>query len=123
MAAKKKPTVKAKINKTHEDYMVELIKANTSYSVEREYRFDQREKDKELGLPRRWRFDAALIEPKIAFECEGGSFNGGRHTNPIGFMKDLEKYNTATMMGWKVYRFTPNMLSQGWIETILKEVM
>lgn len=122
MKAKKKPTVKAKINRSHEDYMVELIKANTSYPVEREYRFDQREKNKELGTPRRWRFDAALLKPMIAFECEGGSFSGGRHTNPIGFMKDLEKYNTATMMGWKVYRFTPNMLGQGWIETILKEV-
>lgn len=102
---------KKKIDKSHEDFMIKLITENTSYEVKREFRFHE---------TRRWRFDAAITEIKIAFECEGGSWSGGRHVTPQGFEKDLEKYNTATMMGWKVYRFVPRMLNQGWIETILK---
>jgi hypothetical protein len=101
-----------KINKEHEDRMVELIKANTSYEVKREHRFHE---------TRRWRFDAAITEIKTAFEMEGGTWTGKGHIHPLGFEKDLEKYNTAALMGWTVYRFVPRMLNQGWIENILKE--
>lgn len=62
---------------------------------EEEYRFCER----------KWRFDFAIPERMIAIEVEGGVMNGGRHTRPIGFLNDCIKYNTATAMGWKVYRF------------------
>ena len=110
----------------HEDYMVELIKANTSYEVVREYRFDTIGTGKFLknGQPayKRWRFDAAIPELKLAFECEGGTWTQGRHVNPAGYEKDLEKYNSALFQGWSVYRFVPRMLNQGWIEKILARV-
>ena len=46
---------------------------------------------------RRWRFDYAIPEHKIALEVEGGVWTGGRHTSPKGFLNDIEKYNTATL--------------------------
>ncbi len=101
-----------KQSKENEDWMVKLIEGNTSYKVQREYRFHDK---------RRWRFDAAIPELMLAFECEGGTWTGGRHVHPIGYEKDLEKYNTALMLGWAVYRFVPRMLNQGWVEKVFEK--
>lgn len=59
---------------------------------------------------RKWRFDYAVPEYKIALEVEGGVWTGGRHISPKGFLGDIEKYNTATLMGWRVFRTTPDDL-------------
>jgi very-short-patch-repair endonuclease len=59
---------------------------------------------------RKWRFDYAIPQYKIAIEVEGGVWTGGRHTSPKGFMGDMEKYNTATAMGWRVLRTVPTEL-------------
>lgn len=65
---------------------------------------------KELG--RKWRFDFAIIEHKIAIEIEGGVWIAGRHNRGSGFIKDMEKYNTAAMLGWRILRFTPQQINQ-----------
>lgn len=73
-----------------------------------------------LGLPepaqefklcasRRWRFDFAFPNEKIAIECEGGSWVNGRHSRGDGFEKDCEKYNFAALHGWTVLRYTNDM--------------
>lgn len=56
---------------------------------------------------RRWRFDYAFPELKVAIEVEGAVWTKGRHTRGAGYIKDMEKYNTAAMMGWTVIRVTP----------------
>lgn len=72
---------------------------------------------------RKWRFDAAYPDQKIAFEVEGGTWSGGRHVNPIGFEKDCEKYNTAAKTGWRVFRLTPKMIKSEYLqELILEEI-
>ena len=43
-------------------------------------------------------------------EVEGGVFSEGRHTRGMGFMKDMEKYNNAVMLGWRIVRCTPTTL-------------
>ena len=53
---------------------------------------------------RRWRFDFYIKAAKLAVEVEGGIYTRGRHTNPSGFMKDVEKYNSAALFGIRVYR-------------------
>jgi len=63
--------------------------------MEKEFRFHH---------TRRWRFDFAWPEKKVALEIEGGIWSGGRHTNPKGFISDCEKYNTALADGWRVIR-------------------
>jgi hypothetical protein len=37
-------------------------------------------------------------------------FTNGRHTRPTGFLGDVEKYNTATLYGWRLFRVTPSRL-------------
>ena len=55
---------------------------------------------------RRWRFDYAFPEKKVAVEVDGGVWTGGRHINPAGYINDLEKLNNAAAMGWLVLRIT-----------------
>jgi very-short-patch-repair endonuclease len=71
---------------------------------EQEHRFD---------LSRRWRLDYAFVEQKLGVEIEGGVFTQGRHTRGKGFLGDLEKYNTLTVMGWHLLRFTPAQVKGG----------
>ena len=59
---------------------------------------------------RRFRFDFAWPQHKIAVEIEGGTWTQGRHVTGTGFAKDCEKYNLATLSGWKVYRFPTQMV-------------
>lgn len=62
---------------------------------------------------RKWRFDLALVDQGIGLEIEGGAWSGGRHTRGSGFIGDLEKYNAATLLGWRVLRFTPQQVMKG----------
>ena len=61
---------------------------------------------------RKWQFDFALPALKVAIEVEGGVFSGGRHTRGAGYIKDCEKYNAATLMGWSVLRFTARTIDR-----------
>lgn len=69
-------------------------------------------KELRFSPPRRWRFDYAWEAGKVALEVEGGVWTGGRHTRGKGFLADMEKYNTATVMGWRVLRVTPDQLKR-----------
>lgn len=55
---------------------------------------------------RRWRFDLAWPGRMIAVEVDGGVWSGGRHTRGAGFSEDCRKLNAATLLGWRVLRFT-----------------
>ena len=55
---------------------------------------------------RKWRFDYAIPELKVAIEIDGGVWDYGRHNRPHGYINDMEKLNTAASMGWLVLRFT-----------------
>lgn len=63
--------------------------------------------------PRRWRFDYAWPGLLLALEVEGGVWSGGRHTRGSGFLRDMEKYNTASLLGWRVFRTTPQQIESG----------
>lgn len=62
---------------------------------------------------RRWKFDFAFLDAKIAVEIEGGIWVGGAHTRGKHFESDCEKYNTATIMEWKVLRYSTQMVLRG----------
>lgn len=55
---------------------------------------------------RRFLFDIALPEHKIAIEYEGLNSDKSRHTTKKGYTGDCEKYNLAQSMGWRVLRYT-----------------
>lgn len=63
-------------------------------------------KEHQFHPVRRWRFDYAIPEIKVAVEVDGAVWVGGRHNNPAGYIADMEKLNTAASMGWLVLRFT-----------------
>lgn len=80
-----------------------------------EYRFDDGTgRPRGNKPPRRWLFDLAFPEYKVAVEVEGGAFmrdgKGGRHNSGVGFLDDMEKYNEATAQGWRVLRCTPSLI-------------
>jgi len=93
---------------TGEDAMALLLKIS-NIQFEREYRFHP---------VRRWRFDFAIPQNRIAVEIEGGIYTQGRHTRGSGFAKDCEKYNAATVLGWSVLRYPANQVSSESAEEI-----
>lgn len=90
--------------------LIRFLYGITGHEPRTEYRFHE---------TRKWRFDAAYPQLFIAFEVEGGTWTGGRHVHPAGFAKDCEKYNEAAKMGWKVYRLTPQMITEEYLEHLL----
>jgi hypothetical protein len=64
-----------------------------------------------FARPRKWAFDFAFPEQKIAIEVEGGIWTRGRHTRGSGYAADMEKYNRANQLGWRLYRTTPDGLT------------
>lgn len=59
---------------------------------------------------RKWRFDYAWPEFRLALEVEGGAWTNGRHTRGSGFVRDLEKYSEAAALGWRIIRVVPDDL-------------
>lgn len=78
-----------------------ICKSDLKIEVVKEYLFHP---------TRKWRFDYAIPDHKIALEVEGGVWTGGRHTRPQGFLGDIEKYNAGTLLGWRIFRVTPDDL-------------
>lgn len=81
---------------------------------EREYRF----------CDRRWAFDYALVKHKLAIEVEGGIWIGGGHARPANVERDIDKYNEAMFLGWRVLRVRPrDMKPKGQaVELVLRAV-
>ena len=73
---------------------------------------------------RRWRFDFCHPVLKIAVEVEGAVWVRGRHTRGSGFLKDMEKYNAAVLLGWKVLRYETKQIGEMVedVEQLMREV-
>lgn len=71
---------------------------------------------------RKWRFDFAIPDKLIGIECEGGIFSGGAHTRGRHYESDMEKYNAAAMLGWKVLRFSGDMIETGYAINMIKNM-
>jgi hypothetical protein len=72
---------------------------------------------------RRWRFDFAWPLISVALEVEGAVWVGGRHTRGSGFLGDMTKYNTATLMGWRVLRTTWAGMADGTARAMVIEAL
>lgn len=100
------------------------------------------------SIGRNWRFDFAWVPQRIALEIEGGGFGryivvtsgyerkrgesipiapgtalrfGGRHNSGEGMEQDIEKYNTAAVLGWLVLRATTRQVRDGQVVQTLRE--
>ena len=73
---------------------------------QREFRFHE---------TRRWRFDFARTDIKLAVEFDGLVYRGGGggHQRVGGYEKDREKDAEALLLGWRVLRISPGMMRSG----------
>ena len=70
----------------------------------REYRFHDQ---------RRWRFDFAWPDMKLAVEIQGLTRAGGAHQRIDAIGRDYNKLNAAQMMGWVVLQFSQAQVKSG----------
>jgi hypothetical protein len=61
---------------------------------------------------RGWRADYCWQTQKIIVEIDGGIWTGGRHVRGQGFIEDQRKLNAATLLGYRVLRYTPDRLGE-----------
>jgi len=72
-----------------------------------------------FDLNRKWRFDFAVKAGRLGIEIEGGTWVNGGHNRGTGYENNCRKYNSAIKHGWRVLRFTTDMvMSLEAIETI-----
>lgn len=90
---------KEKVKKSEPKGLLEIKRVLTVAGIpyECEYRFHEY---------RKFRFDIAIVEEKIAIEYEGIFSKKSRHTSVKGYSVDADKYNLAQQLGWKVFRYT-----------------
>lgn len=97
-----------------EDTLLHQMKLVGLPTPEREYRF---------APPRRYRADFAYPDKMLLIEVEGGVWVRGAHTRGGHYNSDCEKYNLAAMNGWKVLRFTSNMINDGTALGVIEKVL
>ena len=69
--------------------------------------------------PRKFRFDFADLNSRIAIEIDGGIFMGGRHTRGKGYENDCIKNLLAVENGWTVIHLTASMINAENIQVII----
>lgn len=90
------------------------------------------EREHKFHPSRKWRFDFAFPEQKLAVEVEGITFYGknkdgsmklGRHQSGKGIEADLEKYSEAMRLGWSIYRCSQKMVRTGYAIDVIRELL
>lgn len=95
----------------------------------------------EAGLPqpkrelrfhptRKWQMDYAWEKERVFLEVEGlfsrdlnGKVVAGRHRQIGGYLKDMEKYNEAAAMGYRLLRTTPSGLTKPELIDLLRRTL
>ena len=77
-----------------------------SYNIEFQAEF-------QFNPERRWRADFYIVGSNILIEVEGGIWSSGRHTRGKGYIADMEKYNSAQLLGYSVYRYSTEQVKSG----------
>lgn len=66
---------------------------------------------------------AKLAHRPVALEVEGGVWIGGGHNRGAGFVKDMEKYNEAAALGWRIIRVQPKDLCTADTANLIKRCL
>lgn len=72
---------------------------------------------------RKWAMDFAWTAQRVGLEVEGAVWVQGRHTRGSGFVKDMEKYNAAAVLGWRILRVEPSKLCTPSTFAMLAEIL
>lgn len=73
---------------------------------------------------RKWRFDLAWLDYRVAVEQQGAVHTQGRHTRGTGYTEDCAKLNEGQLAGWLVIWATTRQVETGealaWVERALR---
>lgn len=70
---------------------------------------------------RKWRSDYAITEIRILIEIEGGVFmKKAGHNSISGILRDIEKYNEASYLGFKVFRLSAATVNEVNIKRLIQ---
>lgn len=94
---------------------------NLLFSLVIDKKIKRYEKELKFDSVRKFRFDWAIPEHKIAIEYEGVYNGKSRHTTTTGYSKDTEKYNLAVTLGWRVLRYTASTYKN--VENDIKKII
>lgn len=72
---------------------------------------------------RKWRIDFSWPAVMLAVEIEGGAFSGPGHRSVGVFLKNIEKYNALTLLGWRLLRFHGDQVKSGEAVAIIKQAL
>ncbi len=76
---------------------------------------------KQLG--RRYKSDMCFFSQKLLVEIEGGIFSRQAHGSITGIKRDIEKYNLAVTLGWKVIRLLPEWIETGYALELIQKAL
>lgn len=79
---------------------------------EREYCFSKQ---------RKFRFDFAYPNKKLAIEISGNIWHRGGHSSGKGLIRDAEKNNLAILEGWRVLIYTEWHINHA-LSSVLKQI-
>ena len=91
-----------------EDVLEQMLN-DEGYVADREYRWHP---------TRKFRADFALVQDGILIEIEGSG-----HRTYTRFVSDIDKYNQATLHGWRLLRCQPKQVDEGYIIDLLEEML
>lgn len=69
---------------------------------------------------RKYRFDIAWPEKRVAIEVQGGIWMQGRHVQPSALIREYEKLNSAAIHGWRLLYILPDDLCRASTVVLLK---
>lgn len=70
---------------------------------------------------RQFKSDYYIPELRLLIEQEGGIYTKQAHGSVTGILRDIEKYNLATTLGYRILRYQPkDLISSKTIEDIKK---
>jgi hypothetical protein len=84
--------------------MLWMLKVEGLLPVKQQYRFHPE---------RKWAADFCWPEHKLILELQGGTWNNGAHVRGKRFEQDCEKFNEATLLGYRTLLATTDMVHDG----------
>lgn len=87
--------------------------------------YPEPEAEHRFARPRLYKFDYAWPDESLAMEIEGGIYGKGKpcpacgrksaagHTGISRLKSDMEKYNLAAFLGWRLVRCRPEQVESG----------
>lgn len=117
----KSRAVKAKRVRTEpsaEDVLDAQLQSEGITCYERQYKFA-------TSIGRKWASDFGFYSDRVLVEVEGGLYRrgGGAHSTGPAIERDMEKLNDATLLKWRMLRFTTEEALNGTALAFIKLVI